>query len=101
MFKKKKRIGRGNSSGNGNTSGRGNKGQKSRSGYSSKFMFEGGQTPMYKTLPKYGLKKKRVVNYNMVIFFHFTKMKVYNIYSNFFKKKLLFLCTYVKRKKNI
>ncbi|MGX7589241.1 50S ribosomal protein L15 [Candidatus Vidania fulgoroideorum] len=98
---KKKRIGRGNSSGRGNTSGRGNKGQKSRSGYSSKFLFEGGQTPMYKTLPKFGIKKKKLLNYNMNIFFHLNKMKVNNIFSSFIFKKLFFLCSYVKRGKNI
>ncbi|WDI79345.1 50S ribosomal protein L15 [Candidatus Vidania fulgoroideae] len=98
---KKKRVGRGNSSGKGNTSGRGNKGQKSRSGYSSKFMFEGGQTPIYKTVPKYGVKKKRVLHYNTDIFFHLIKVKINYIFSFFSKKKLIFLCCHVKRRKNI
>lgn len=50
--KKKKRVGRGPSSGKGKTSGRGTKGQKSRSGYSRKPQFEGGQTPLSLRLPK-------------------------------------------------
>ena len=51
---KKKRIGRGNSSGHGTYSGRGIKGQKSRSGYSGKRGFEGGQMPLHRRLPKRG-----------------------------------------------
>ena len=51
---KKNRIrkGRGNASGHGGESGRGHKGQKSRSGYSRRAGFEGGQTPLYRRLPK-------------------------------------------------
>ncbi len=52
--KKRKRIGRGPSSGHGKTSGRGHKGQKSRSGYSRRFGFEGGQMPLNRRLPKRG-----------------------------------------------
>ncbi len=51
--KKRKRKGRGNSSGLGGECGRGHKGQKSRSGYSRRSGFEGGQTPLYRRLPKY------------------------------------------------
>jgi len=52
--KKRKRVGRGPSSGHGKTSGRGHGGQKSRSGYSRRFGFEGGQTPLNRRLPKRG-----------------------------------------------
>jgi large subunit ribosomal protein L15 len=52
--KKRKRVGRGPSSGHGKTSGRGANGQKSRSGYSRRFGFEGGQTPLNRRLPKRG-----------------------------------------------
>ena len=48
----RKRRGRGNASGLGGESGRGHKGQQSRSGYSRKAGFEGGQTPLYRRLPK-------------------------------------------------
>lgn len=46
------RLGRGNSSGGGGECGRGHKGQKSRSGFSQYSGFEGGQTPLYRRLPK-------------------------------------------------
>lgn len=57
-FKKKKRIGRGSGSGWGKTACKGHKGQKARSGYSKKILFEGGQTPLHKRLPKFGFKNK-------------------------------------------
>ena len=50
----KKRIGRGTSSGTGKTAGRGSKGQNSRAGGGVRLGFEGGQTPLFKRLPKRG-----------------------------------------------
>ena len=50
----KKRVGRGSGSGLGTTSGRGQKGQKARSGGSINPVFEGGQLPLYRRLPKRG-----------------------------------------------
>lgn len=50
--KKRTRKGRGNASGKGGECGRGHKGQQSRSGYSRKPGFEGGQTPLYRRIPK-------------------------------------------------
>lgn len=50
----KKRVGRGTSSGTGKTSGRGQKGQNSRTGGGTRLGFEGGQTPLFKRLPKRG-----------------------------------------------
>lgn len=57
----KKRVGRGNGSGLGKTSGRGHKGQKARSGHKggTRRGFEGGQTPLYRRLPKRGFNNKR------------------------------------------
>jgi large subunit ribosomal protein L15 len=52
----KKRVGRGPGSGLGKTSGRGEKGQKARSGASINPVFEGGQTPLYRRIPKRGFK---------------------------------------------
>ena len=49
---KKKRVGRGPGSGLGKTSGRGQKGQKARSGGSINPVFEGGQLPLYRRIPK-------------------------------------------------
>ena len=50
-----KRVGRGIGSGKGKTCGSGHKGQKARSGVSIRG-FEGGQTPIYRRLPKKGFK---------------------------------------------
>ena len=52
--KNRKRLGRGSSSGTGQTSGKGHKGQKARSGGTIQRGFEGGQTPVYRRLPKKG-----------------------------------------------
>ena len=49
--KRKKRIGRGMSSGHGKTSGRGTKGQGARSGGGKGPYFEGGQLPLVRRLP--------------------------------------------------
>ncbi|MCC7518568.1 MAG: 50S ribosomal protein L15 [Verrucomicrobiae bacterium] len=54
-----KRYGRGRSSGHGKTSGRGGKGQTARSGSSIRHGFEGGQTPLYRRLPKRGFNNAR------------------------------------------
>lgn len=51
----KKRLGRGIGSGKGKTSGKGHKGQKARTSGGVKG-FEGGQTPIYRRLPKQGFK---------------------------------------------
>jgi len=55
----KKRIGRGPGSGLGKTSGKGQKGQKARSGASINPVFEGGQLPLYRRIPKRGFKNAR------------------------------------------
>lgn len=52
--KKRKRVGRGESSGHGKTSCRGNKGQKSRSGSKPGNVAEGGALPFFRRLPKFG-----------------------------------------------
>ena len=56
---KKKRIGRGPGSGLGKTSGKGQKGQKARSGVSINPVFEGGQLPLYRRIPKRGFKNAK------------------------------------------
>jgi large subunit ribosomal protein L15 len=52
--KSRKRIGRGPGSGHGRTSTRGSKGQGSRSGSSISPIFEGGQMPLVRRIPKRG-----------------------------------------------
>ena len=49
-----KRIGRGQGSGTGKTAGKGHKGQNARSGGGVAIGFEGGQTPLFKRIPKRG-----------------------------------------------
>ena len=60
------RVGRGVGSGLGKTSGRGHKGQKARSGGGVRRGFEGGQTPLYRRLPKRGFKNINSKNYTEV-----------------------------------
>jgi large subunit ribosomal protein L15 len=52
--RRRRRIGRGPSSGTGKTSGKGHKGLRARSGGGSRVGFEGGQMPLYRRLPKRG-----------------------------------------------
>ena len=54
-----KRVGRGPGSGMGKTSTRGENGQKSRSGASIPAWFQGGQSPLYRRLPKRGFNNNR------------------------------------------
>ena len=63
--KKKKCLGRGIASGKGKTCGRGGKGQTARSGVSLAG-FEGGQTPLYRRLPKRGFNPINRQSYKIV-----------------------------------
>ena len=65
---KRNRVGRGMASGNGKTSGRGHKGQKARSGGGVRRGFEGGQTPLYRRLPKRGFTNIHANTYTEVTF---------------------------------
>ena len=58
-FKSRKRVGRGPGSGMGKTSTRGENGQKSRSGASIPAWFQGGQSPLYRRIPKRGFNNAR------------------------------------------
>lgn len=62
----RKRVGRGTGSGHGKTSGRGHKGQNARSGGGVRPGFEGGQTPLFKRLPKRGFTNINRVEYDIV-----------------------------------
>lgn len=55
-FPTSKRLGRGPGSGKGDTSGRGHKGQRARKSGNVRPGYEGGQTPLYRRLPKRGFK---------------------------------------------
>jgi len=52
--KKPRRIGRGKGSGFGKTAGKGHKGHAAYSGFSMKPSFQGGQTPLFRRIPKRG-----------------------------------------------
>jgi len=52
--KKRMRVGRGPRSGKGKTSGKGHKGRNARAGVGGFIGYEGGQTPLFRRLPKRG-----------------------------------------------
>jgi len=56
--KRRKRVGCGTGSGHGGTSTRGSNGAKSRSGYGGRVLFEGGQMPLFRRIPKRGFNNK-------------------------------------------
>ncbi|HBF33770.1 TPA: 50S ribosomal protein L15 [Candidatus Sumerlaeota bacterium] len=56
---KRKRIGRGDSSGHGGTSTKGHKGAKARKGTHQNAQIEGGQTPITRRMPKRGFDRSR------------------------------------------
>jgi large subunit ribosomal protein L15 len=57
-FKGKKRLGRGKGSGQGKTAGRGHKGQRARAGFNALSIWEGGQMPLVRRIPKRGFNNK-------------------------------------------
>eukprot|EP00164_Ancoracysta_twista_P010558 GFYU01015969.1.p1 GENE.GFYU01015969.1~~GFYU01015969.1.p1 ORF type:complete len:262 (-),score=60.47 GFYU01015969.1:133-918(-) len=62
--KQKMRLGRGHGTGKGKTGGKGHKGSKARSGNGKPAVgFEGGQTPLYRRLPKRGFTNVFTVVY--------------------------------------
>ena len=72
---KRNRVGRGIGSGNGKTSARGQKGQKSRSGGGVRRGFEGGQTPLFRRLPKRGFNNIHSKTYTEVTLKMLSKVK--------------------------
>ncbi|EFR31646.1 50S ribosomal protein L15 [Eremococcus coleocola] len=64
--KERNRVGRGQGSGNGKTAGRGQKGQKQRSGGNVRLGFEGGQTQLFRRLPKRGFNNINRKDYAIV-----------------------------------
>ncbi|MCL2619963.1 MAG: 50S ribosomal protein L15 [Defluviitaleaceae bacterium] len=64
------RKGRGHGSGNGKLAGRGRDGQKSRSGGGTRPLFEGGQLPLFRRLPKRGFKNRNSLDIVTINVFH-------------------------------
>ena len=76
---KRTRVGRGMGSGLGKTSGRGHKGQKARSGGGVRRGFEGGQTPLYRRLPKRGFTNIHAKTYTEVTLTMLNKSKATDV----------------------
>ena len=77
--KASKRVGRGIGSGLGKTSGRGHKGQKARTGGGVRRGFEGGQTPLYRRLPKRGFTNIHAKTYTEVTLTMLNKSKATDV----------------------
>ncbi len=65
----RRRVGRGTGTGRGKTCGRGHKGSGSRAGSTSVSLYEGGQMPLFRRLPKRGFN-----NYNFT-----TRYRIVNV----------------------
>jgi len=98
-FQRKKRVGRGRSSGKGKTCGRGTKGQKSRSG-SRKLpaFFEGGRMPLVQRLPKKRGFKRLHKKYTEIV--NIEKLNLFKNNSEI-DKKLLFKKNLIKSPSSI
>ena len=77
--KRRTRVGRGMGSGLGKTSGRGHKGQNARSGGGVRRGFEGGQTPLYRRLPKRGFTNRFAKNYTEITLTMLNKSSVEDV----------------------
>ena len=77
--KSRKIVGRGIGSGHGKTSGKGHKGQKARSGGGVRRGFEGGQTPLYRRLPKRGFTNIHSKKYTEVTLTMLNKSKATDV----------------------
>ena len=64
--RERKRLGRGQATGQGKTAGKGHKGQNARSGGGVPIGFEGGQTPLFRRIPKRGFTNINRVDYNVI-----------------------------------
>ncbi|VAX76788.1 50S ribosomal protein L15 [Buchnera aphidicola] len=90
LRKKRKRVCRGIGSGLGKTGGRGHKGQKSRTGKKIRIGFEGGQTPLYRRIPKFGFVSKKKILVDEIRLFELNNLlDVNNINLSVLKKKNL------------
>ena len=66
-YKSRKRVGRGSGSGSGKTCGRGHKGSGSRAGSSAVSLFEGGQMPLFRRIPKRGFSNFKFATHYEVV----------------------------------
>lgn len=66
-YKSRKRVGRGSGSGHGKTSGRGHKGSLSRAGSTLRLLYEGGQMPLFRRLPKRGFSNAKFASRYQIV----------------------------------
>ena len=64
---KRRRIGRGAGSGHGKTCGRGHKGSGSRAGSTALSLYEGGQMPLFRRLPKRGFSNYNFATHSEIV----------------------------------
>ncbi len=64
---KRKRVGRGRGSGCGKTCSKGHGGANSRSGNETRLLFEGGQMPLFRRIPKRGFNNTRFQKKSLVV----------------------------------
>lgn len=87
---KVKRVGRGFSSGRGKTATRGTKGQNARKSGLTRLGFEGGQTTLYRRIPKVGFNNKNFAkNYNVITLKKLVALNLKNIDLKVLKQKKL------------
>jgi len=65
--KSRRRVGRGSGSGHGKTCGRGHKGAGSRAGSRAVSLFEGGQMPLFRRLPKRGFSNYKFATHYEIV----------------------------------
>jgi len=92
FLKKRKRVGRGTSSHHGKTCGKGQKGQKVRTHPRIRVGFEGGQTPIFRRLPKFGFYHKKtnfkILNLDQIDKFNFSKIDNETLFAHKIIKNL-------------
>ncbi|MDR0985493.1 MAG: 50S ribosomal protein L15 [Mycoplasmataceae bacterium] len=88
---KRKTYGRGFGSGIGKTGGKGTKGQKQRKSGHVRLGFEGGQTPIYRKIPKVGFNNFNFKsNYNVVTLDQINKSKLDVVdYKSLIEKRII------------
>ncbi|GHU26468.1 50S ribosomal protein L15 [Bacilli bacterium] len=88
---KTKTYGRGFGSGIGKTSGKGTKGQKSRKSGHVRLGFEGGQTPIYRKIPKVGFNSFNFQkNYNVLTLREVIALKLDTVdYASLVKSRVI------------
>ncbi len=85
-IKRRKRVGRGNSSGHGSQSGKGHDGQLSRAGKKHRAWFEGGQMPLQRRVPKRGFHNYTKKDYQIINVSSFDKLGAGELTPEIMKK---------------